>query len=109
MVGRLPRVLVILRVLPGLWHLGPTLCVILLFVLGVVHGQEQPAQTGRLYFDRHHGEFPAPAPLAGIAKKLNLELMSVEDPISAAALKSSRLLYLRAPSKTFAPEEKDAI
>ena len=63
----------------------------------------------RLYFDQAHGELPPPKPLAAIAAKLNLELVSVKESISLATLQEARLLYLRAPSKTFAPEEKDAI
>jgi hypothetical protein len=78
-------------------------CVIPLLVIGVAGGQE------RLYFDRSHGEFPPPRPLLDIAGKLKLELANVEEPISAATLNGSRVLYLRAPSKTFAAEEKDAI
>jgi hypothetical protein len=85
------------------------LCVLPLLLMGVASGQEQPTAAGRLYFDRSHGEFPPPASLAGLAGKLNLELVNMGDPISAATLQGSRVLYLRAPSKTFAQAEKKAI
>src|SRR5262245_26941734 len=71
--------------------------------------QGQPVSAGRLYFDRSHGEFAPPDPLAGIARKLNLELTNIEEPISATTLQGSRLLYLRAPSKNFSEAEKAAI
>lgn len=63
----------------------------------------------RLYFDRAHGEAPVPDPMAGIAKRLNLEITSVDKPISSAGLQGSRVLYLRAPSGAFAETEKAAI
>lgn len=85
------------------------LCLIPILIIGVATGQEQSAPAGRLYFDRSHGELPPPGPLAGIARKLKLALVNVQEPISAATLQGSRLLYLRAPSKTFTQEEKQAI
>jgi len=85
------------------------LCVIPVLFIGVATCQQQPAAAGRLYFDRSHGEFPPPGPLGAIAGKLNLELVKMEEPVSAATLQGSRLLYLRAPSKTFSNAEKEAI
>ena len=79
------------------------LCTLLL--IGATFAQDQR----RLYFDQAHGELPPPKPLAAIAAKLNLELVTVKDPISSATTHGTRLLYLRAPSKTFVPEERDAI
>lgn len=86
-----------------------TLVFLPLLLTGFAAGQAQPASAGRLYFDRSHGEFPPPQPLAGLSRKLNLELVNVEQPISAASLQGSRVLYLRAPSKTFTPTEEQAI
>jgi hypothetical protein len=47
--------------------------------------------------------------MADIARILNLEIVNAEEPISPGALKGSRLLYLRAPSKAFNEAEKEAI
>jgi hypothetical protein len=63
----------------------------------------------RVSFDQAHGEAAPPAPMAGIAERLNLEIGSSTQPITGESLKGSRLLYLRAPSKAFSAEEKLAI
>jgi uncharacterized damage-inducible protein DinB len=78
---------------------------------GIVPPSSEPrsAAAGKLYFDRAHGEMPAPAQMADLARNLNLEIVSVEEPISAESLKGSRLLYLRAPSKAFSETEKQGI
>ena len=47
--------------------------------------------------------------MAGIAERLNIEIRSSTQPITRESLKGSRLLYLRAPSKAFEAEEKQAI
>jgi hypothetical protein len=85
------------------------LCAILPLVIGAAIGQEQPIAASRLYFDRFHGEFSPPDPLVGFARKLSLELVNVEVPISGATLQIGDLLYLRAPSKAFSKAEKEAI
>ena len=85
------------------------LCAILPLVVGIAIGQEQHAAPSRLYFDRFHGEFSPPDPLVGLARKLNLELVTVETPISGTTLQIGDLLYLRAPSKAFSKAEKEAI
>jgi len=63
----------------------------------------------RLSFDQTHGEAPPPAPMCGIAERLNLEIISSTPPLTREARGGSRLLYLRAPSKPFSAEEKKAI
>ena len=82
------------------------LCVIGLTLAMVVpcHGQ-----SVRVYFDRAHGQLPVPPGMADVATRLNLDIAVIEQPISAAGLEGSRLLYLRAPSKTFTDAEKSAI
>jgi hypothetical protein len=72
------------------------------------HSQESQGRS-RLYFDRAHGEAAPPAPMAGIAERLNVEITSSTEPISRSSLAGSRLLYLRAPSQAFSAEEKEAI
>ena len=79
--------------------------------LGLSIGAQPPQSPGpvRLSFDQAHGESAPPAPMAGIAERLNIEIRSSTQPITRESLKGSRLLYLRAPSKAFSAEEKSAI
>ena len=79
--------------------------------LGLSIGGQPPQSPGpvRLSFDQAHGESAPPAPMAGIAERLNIEIRSSTQPITRESLKGSRLLYLRAPSKAFEAEEKQAI
>jgi hypothetical protein len=86
-----------------------TLCPILPFAIAVAIGQQQPKAASRLYFDRFHGEFSPPDPLVALARKLSLELVNVEVPISGATLQAGDVLYLRAPSIAFSKVEKEAI
>ena len=72
------------------------------------HSQQNPGPV-RLSFDQAHGEAAPPAPMAGIAERLNLEISSSTQPITRESLLGSRLLYLRAPSKAFSADEKLAI
>src|SRR4029453_16156916 len=69
----------------------------------------QRADTVRLLYDQAHGEEPLPGPMDAIARKLGLEIHASAGPVNAEALKSSRILYLRAPSKEFAAAETEAI
>jgi uncharacterized damage-inducible protein DinB len=81
-------------------------------IKGLVPPSSEPRQTsrlGRLYFDLAHGQFDPPPPMSDLANRLGVEISSSKDPISLESLKGSRLLYLRAPSKPFAPQEKEAI
>jgi hypothetical protein len=70
---------------------------------------EARAAAVRLYFDRAHGEAPIPGGMADIGSRLNLQIVSFEQPISADTLRGSNLLYLRAPSKAFTEAEKGLI
>jgi hypothetical protein len=67
------------------------------------------AQAPRLLYDRAHGETPAQPQLAAIAGRLGLDLQEHTAPLTAAALRDVRLLYLRAPSTAIAPEERAAV
>ena len=82
-----------------------------LCVIGLTLAMVVPCygQSVRVYFDRAHGQLPVPPGMADVAAKLNLDIAVIEQPISAAGLEGSRLLYLRAPSKTFTDAEKSAI
>jgi len=82
-----------------------------LCVIGLTLAMAVPCygQSIRVYFDRAHGQLPVPPGMADVAAKLNLDIAVIEQPISAAGLEGSRLLYLRAPSKTFTDAEKSAI
>jgi len=60
-------------------------------------------------FDQAHGEAAPPAPMAGIAERLNIAIISSTQPITRESLEGSRLLYLRAPAKAFSADEKLAI
>ncbi len=63
----------------------------------------------RLYYDQAHGESAPRGPMAGIARRLNIEVATSAQPITAKSLEGSRLLYLLAPSGAFAAPEKEAI
>jgi uncharacterized damage-inducible protein DinB len=80
---------------------------------GIVPPSSEPRQAAaaseRLYFDRAHGELPPPGAMGEVDRKLNLTMAVEQKPISPEALSGVRLLYLRAPSKTFADPEKKAI
>jgi hypothetical protein len=71
------------------------------------HGQG--ASRLRLVFDQAHGEQPPPGQLDAIAKKLGLEIQTSSAPITDEALRSARILYLRAPSKEFTAAETEAV
>lgn len=78
---------------------------------GIVPPSSEPRQSAaqiRLYFDQAHGE-AEPPPMAEIATRLNLNIKSEKQPITAEALNGYRLLYLRAPNAEFTASEKTAI
>src|ERR1022692_4647976 len=81
----------------------------LIYLLGAwvaaAHGQA----AIRVYFDRAHAQLPLPAGMADVAKKLNLDIVDMDQPVSAASLQGSRMLYLRAPSQAFSATEKEAV
>ncbi len=87
-------------------------CIVLLAFAGIagVRAQEtRHSPAARLYFDRAHGELPAPAGMAKLAETLGVEIFSGDHPLSDDGLKGSRVLYLRAPSKTFTEKEKQVV
>ncbi|HEY7183290.1 MAG TPA: hypothetical protein VIC84_17790, partial [Blastocatellia bacterium] len=59
------------------------------------------------YFDLAHGQFDPPPPMSDLANRLGVEISNSKDPIGLESLNGSRSLYLRAPSKPFAPQERD--
>jgi hypothetical protein len=69
----------------------------------------QGETRARLVFDQAHGEQPPPSQLDPIARKLGLEIQTSAIPITDAALKGARILYLRAPSNEFTAAETAAV
>ncbi len=67
------------------------------------------AAPKKVYFDLAHGQFPWPQRMNELAKDGDFELEPGKGPITGEALAGSRLLYLRAPNKTFQDSEKQAI
>lgn len=67
------------------------------------------AATARVYYDQGHGELGPPPDMAIIGTNAGFFTTVGEGLLSAARLKNTKLLYLRAPSKPFAPDEKAAI
>jgi hypothetical protein len=59
--------------------------------------------------DRAHGDFSVKPQLSAIAAKLNLELKTNSEPITASTLRDARLLLVMMPTKPFAAEEKAVI
>lgn len=92
----------------------PTRRVLALAACGALAAREargQASATPRLhalYVDRAHGEFAPPA-LDTVAARAGLRATYAGQPLTAAALRGSRVLYLRAPSKAFAAPEKAAV
>jgi hypothetical protein len=74
-------------------------------------GQAQtlPLTNDKLFYSQAHGETPPPGPMTDIAKQLQLEIVTNAQPITELVLRSYKLVYLRAPSKEFATEEKEAL
>jgi hypothetical protein len=84
------------------------LAICLSFILAdVLRGQG--ASPVRLVFDQAHGEQAPPGQLNAVAKKLGLEIETSTAPITGAALKGARILYVRAPSLEFTAAETEAI
>jgi hypothetical protein len=67
------------------------------------------AGTKQIYFDTAHGEARWPSQMEEIGDRLNYTLEQGTGRITAAALRESRLLYLRAPNRAFEDSEKQAI
>ena len=67
------------------------------------------AMRSRVYYDRAHGQNSPSAGLAEISTRAGFVTTVHEQPISLETLRGARALYLRAPSKAFAPAEKDAV
>ncbi|MBM4037558.1 MAG: hypothetical protein FJ290_03505 [Planctomycetes bacterium] len=70
------------------------------------------AAAPRLLYDQAHGGFGGgniPGPLAGIAKKIGMEIVPSQQEITADALKDTAVLCLRMPDKAFSAAEKEAI
>ena len=63
----------------------------------------------RLYYDQAHGQFGPPPDMAELRSRVGYQLAVEGQPITSEALKNFQLLYLRAPSKQFSNEEKEAI
>jgi len=68
-----------------------------------------PKSAARVYFDQAHGEAPPPAPMVEIGQRLGFTLDPVCGPVTPESLAGSRLVYFRAPNRTFAESEKTAI
>lgn len=65
--------------------------------------------TAQIYFDQAHGEFPPPEQMTEIGNRLGYTIKTAKGPITAESLEGSRLVYLRAPNRTFTESEKAAI
>lgn len=70
---------------------------------------EGGSTRSRLYYDQAHGEFGPSPEMAEIGMRAGYRIAVEAEPITADALKNVRLLYLRAPSKTFSKLEQEAI
>ena len=65
--------------------------------------------SAQIYFDQGHGEFPPPEAMTEIGNRLGHTVKTAEGPITPESLQGSRLVYLRAPNRTFTESEKAAI
>ncbi len=68
------------------------------------------AAPAPLYVDLSHGGMAAPnPPLVATAKKIGLEVVGGQEPLSTATLRTSRIAYLRTPTKPYSAEAKTAV
>jgi len=65
--------------------------------------------TIHVVFDQAHGEQAPPSEMDSIARKLDLEIQTSTKPIDSKTLEGVHILYLRAPSTAFSPNETEAI
>jgi hypothetical protein len=70
-----------------------------------------PAQsaTSRVVYDLGHGQTSVITQMSDVAKKLGFEIDPVPGPLTSDVLRGARLLYLRAPTKPYAEDEKKAV
>jgi hypothetical protein len=70
-----------------------------------------PAKSAapRVVYDLGHGQTSVITQMAEVGRKLGFEVDPVADPLTAEVLRGARLLYLRAPTKPYAGDEKKAI
>lgn len=65
--------------------------------------------TKRLYYDLAHGQMAPGEAVQSEAQALDLAVYASTEPITASGLAGAQLLYLRAPSLEFTPEERAAV
>jgi uncharacterized damage-inducible protein DinB len=76
---------------------------------GVVPPTSDGAVRSRLYYDEAHGQTGPPPDIAELGGRVGYQVVLEAQPITPAALKNVRILYLRAPSKEFSRAEADAV
>jgi hypothetical protein len=65
--------------------------------------------TPRVVYDVGHGQTSVITPMSDLGKKLGFEIDPVSAPLTTEVLRGARLLYLRAPTKPYAEDEKKAV
>jgi hypothetical protein len=81
----------------------------LLFSLLLAFALPATSATSRVVYDLGHGQTSVITQMAELGKKLGFEIDPVSGPLTTEAMRDARLLYLRAPTKPYAEEEKKAI
>jgi len=81
----------------------------LLFSLLLALALPARSDTSRLVYDLGHGQTSVITQMSEMGRKLGFEIDPVSGPLTTEVLRGARLLYLRAPTKAYAQDEKKAI
>src|SRR5688572_9309435 len=81
----------------------------LLYSLLLAFALPATSATSRVVYDLGHGQTSVITQMSELGKKLGFEIATVTGPLTPEAMRRARLLYLRAPTKPYAEDEKKAI
>jgi hypothetical protein len=81
----------------------------LLFSLLLAIALPATSAPSRVVYDLGHGQTSVITQMSELGRKLGFETDPVAGPLTTEALRGARLLYLRAPTKPYAAEEKKAV
>jgi hypothetical protein len=81
----------------------------LLFSLLLAIALPATSAPSRVVYDLGHGQTSVITQMSELGRKLGFEIDPVAGPLTTEALRGARLLYLRAPIKPYAEEEKKAV
>ena len=83
--------------------------VLALLAFGLIAGSAAAGKPARLLYDLGHGQTSVITQMPELGTKLGFEIAPVATSLNADALRHTRLLYLRMPTKAYTDDEKRAI